>query len=271
MSHVLRAGALAWAAVVLAGVAAAADNQVTPREKAAGWVLLFDGKTYAGWEDPTKKSPPGDSFTIEDGCLKATSHPRITEDLFTKNAYGNFELEFAWKISPRGNSGVKYRIQDRVFLRAEPMPRFEDVVNASMKDRRADRPAEGQDYVIGFEYQITDNGANPDAVGHGAMHQAGALYDMFAARKDATLAVGEFNQARIVVKGDHFEHWLNGQKVAEGSLKSPAVAKSVAKRWGTESPVYHLLADQPKKRCPISLQNHGDEAWFKNIRVRELK
>ncbi len=257
--------------LVAGGGARAADNQLTPQEKAAGWVLLFDGKTYTGWDDPTKKSPPGDSFTIEDGCLKATSHPRITEDLFTKNTYGDFELAFDWKISPRGNSGVKYRIQDHVFLLDQVLPKFEDMVNAAMKKRRTDRPARGQDYVIGFEYQITDNTANPDAVGHGPMHQAGALYDMFAPVKDATLPVGQFNHSRIVAKGDHIEHWLNGQKVVDASLKAPVVAQSVAKRWGTESPVYHLLAEQPKKRCPISLQNHGNEAWFKNIRIRELK
>jgi hypothetical protein len=270
MSHLIRAGACACAVLLAAG-ARGADNQLTLQQKAAGWVLLFDGKTYAGWEDPAKKSPPGDSFTIEDGCLKATAHPRINEDLFTQNTYGDFELELAWKISPRGNSGIKYRIQDRVFLLDQMLPKFEDMVNAAMKNRRTDRPSHNQEYVIGFEYQITDNATNPDATSHGALHQTGALYDMIPPSRDATLPVGQFNQTRIVVKGDHIEHWLNGQKVVDGSLKSPAIAQSVAKRWGAASPVYHLLVDQPKKRCQISLQNHGDEAWFKNIRIRELK
>src|SRR5438045_6453039 len=98
------------------------------------WQVLFDGKTFKGWEDPTNKSPPGDSFTIEDGCLKATSHPRINEDLFTRDTYGDFELEFDWKISPRGNSGVKYRIQDRVMLLDEKLPKFEDHAIASIKN-----------------------------------------------------------------------------------------------------------------------------------------
>ena len=84
------------------------------------WQVLFDGKTFKGWEDPLAKSPPGDSFTIEDGCLKAVPHPRLDEDLFTKDTYGDFELEFDWKISPRGNSGVKYRIQDRVWFETKP-------------------------------------------------------------------------------------------------------------------------------------------------------
>ncbi len=268
MSNLKWGSALACAVALLSGTLAAADNQLTPQEKTAGWKLLFDGKTYAGWEDPTKKSPPGDSFTIEDGCLKATAHPKIEEDLFTQGRWSDFELEFDWKISPRGNSGVKYRIQDRVFLPDQRVPRFEDNVNAGLKDRRTDRPAKGQEYVIGFEYQITDNKTNIDARTNGPMHQTAALYDMFSAPFDATKPVGEFNHSRIVVKGDNFEHWLNGRKVVSGSLKGPEVIRSLAKRWGESSPVYHLLADQPKKRCPISLQNHDNVCWFKNIRIK---
>lgn len=267
MSKTIRVGALVCV-VLLSNGARAADNQLTAPEKAAGWKLLFDGRSYAGWEDPTKKSPPGESFTIEDGCLKATSHPKIEEDLFTLDTWSDFELELDWKISPRGNSGVKYRIQDRVILPDQRVPRFEDNVNAGLKDRRTDRPVKGQEYVVGFEYQITDNATNPDARSNGALHQAGALYDMFAPSKDATRPVGEFNHSRIVAKGDRIEHWLNGEKVVDASLKAPEIAQGVAKRWGKDSPVYHLLADQPRQRCQISLQNHGDLAWFKNIKIR---
>jgi hypothetical protein len=270
MSHPIRLRALAFAVLVCVE-AQAADNHLTAAEKSAGWKLLFDGKTYRGWEDPTKKSPPGDSFTIEDGCLKSTSHPRIDEDLFTKNTYANFELELDWKISPGGNSGVKYRIQDRVFLLDQPMPKFEDRVNAALKNRRTDRPAKDQEYVIGFEYQITDNAGNSDAKHNGPRHQTAALYDMFAASRDVTRPVGEFNHLRLVVRGDHVEHWLNGEKMVDASLKAPEVAESVAKRWGQESPVYNLLANQPRKRCQISLQNHDDVAWFKNIKIRRLE
>src|SRR5579863_5112069 len=193
----------------------AADNQLTFQEKAAGWNLLFDGTTFANWVDPTRQSPPGTSFTIEDGCLKATSHPAIEEDLFSAGTYSDFELEWDWKISPRGNSGLKYRIQDHVFLPAHYVPRFEDNVNAALTNRRTDRPAKGQDYVIGFEYQITDNTANSDALSNGPRHQTAALYDIFPADKDVTKPVGEFNHSRLVVKGDHVEHWLNGEKVLD--------------------------------------------------------
>lgn len=267
MSNPTRLCALACV-VLFATAVQAADNQLASAEKSAGWKLLFDGKTYAGWEDPTKKSPPGDSYVIEDGCLKSTSHPRIDEDLFSKDTYGDFELQFDWKISPAGNCGLKYRIQERVFLLDEKLPRFEDQVIAAMKNRRTDRPAKGQEYVIGFEYQITDNATNSDAKRNGPRHQTAALYDMFAASKDVTQAIGEFNHSLLVVKGDHIEHWLNGEKVVDASLKAPEIAQSVAKRWGEGSEVYKLLVDQPRQKCQISLQNHDDVAWFKNIKIR---
>jgi len=234
--------------------------------------LLFDGKTFANWEDPARKSSLGDSFTIENGCLKPVAHPKIEEDLFTRDSFTNFELELDWKISRGGNSGVKYRIQDRAFLH-DPGPqkmKFEDLANASFRDKRTDRPAKGQEYVVGFEYQILDNALNADARA-GKSHQAGALYDMFPPLKDATRPVGEFNHTRIVVQGDHVEHWLNGEKVVDGSLNAPEVAKGTAVRWGVGSPVYDLLVKHPRKACQISLQNHSSDAWFKNIKIRELR
>lgn len=85
-------------------VCAAADHQtpnsLTADERRDGWTLLFDGTTMTGWDDPRLKTPPGDAWTIEDGCLKAKAHPRITEDLFTKDTFGDFELIFEWRISP---------------------------------------------------------------------------------------------------------------------------------------------------------------------------
>ena len=253
----------------LALTAAAADNQLTAQEKAAGWKLMFDGKTFAGWEDPAKKVPPDDGFTIEDGCIKSLPHQTFNQDLFTEALYGDFEMEFDWKISPAGNTGIKYRIQDRVILVDEkPRQKFEDRVNESMRNRRKDRPAKGQEYVIGFEYQVLDNAKNPDAF-RGTNHQAGALYDMLSPLKDATKPVGEFNHSRLVVKGDAIQHWLNGVKVVDGSLNAPEVAKGSAARWGTDSQLYELLVKHPKKECQISVQNHGSDAWFKNIKIRK--
>jgi hypothetical protein len=235
-----------------------------------GWVSLFDGKTMAGWDDPRLKNPPGDAWTIDAGCLKATSHPRITEDLFTRELFRDFDLVFEWRVAPGANSGVKYRIQDHVFLARKPLARFEDLVNFSIAHRPPARPDRGQDYVIGFEYQVLDNTRNLDAR-NGTEHQAGALYDMAAPAKDATRPVGQFNESRIVVRGNHVEHWMNGVKVVDTTLDSPHIVERTAKRWGRGSPVYEDLVTQPRKDCPISLQNHGDEAWFRNIRIRRLE
>jgi hypothetical protein len=233
------------------------------------WVALFDGKTMAGWDDPRQKVPPGDAWTIEDGCLKANRGPHITEDLFTKDVFRDFELAWEWKVAPGANSGVKYRIQDRVFLAQYPGHRFEEVVNFSVRNRPAERPDHGQEYVVGFEYQMLDNIRNPDARA-GISHQAGALYDIVGPAKDVTRPVGEFNASRLVVKGNRVEHWLNGVKVVETGLDSDLAAERAARRWGVGTPVAALLTKQPRKDCPISLQNHGDEAWFRNIKIRRL-
>src|ERR1700723_797870 len=197
----MRIGA-AFCAAFFTTAATAADNQLTAAEKADGWRLLFDGTSYANWVDPSKKSPPGDSFAIEDGCLRAVAHPNITEDLFTQVTFGDFDLVFDWKISPAGNSGVKYRIQDHLYVKEQRGAKFEDTLNASFNPR-LERTARGQDYVVGFEYQLVDNQKNSDATRGGALHQAGALYDVQSPSRDATQAVGEFNHSRLVVRGDH--------------------------------------------------------------------
>ncbi len=257
------------AALALAAFTAAAQtNRLTPEEQAAGWQLLFDGRTMNGWEDPARKSPPGDAWTVEDGCLKARAKPRIHEELFTTAVFGDFELVFDWRISPAGNSGVKYRIQDTVFLLAERMPRFEELVDLSLK-RRPPRRARGQDYVIGFEYQVIDNRGHRDAL-RGGKQQAGALYNLVEPSEDAASLVGEWNQGRIVLRGSRVEHWLNGRKVVETLLDAPEIAAGLARRWGAGSGVYELLTRQPRRRCPISLQNHNDDAWFRNIKIRPL-
>ena len=236
----------------------------------SGWISLFDGKTMAGWDDPRQKTPPGDAWTIADGCLKANRNPRITEDLFSKGLYRDFELAWEWKVAPGANSGVKYRIQDHVFLAHHMTGRFEDLVNFSLQNRPAGRPGRGQDYVVGFEYQMLDNARNSDARVGGTTHQAGALYDIVGPEKDVTHPAGEFNESRLIVKGNHVEHWLNGVKVVEADLDSPQAAEHIAHRWGQGTPVTIDLTKQPKKECPISLQNHGGDTWFRNIRIRKL-
>ncbi len=244
--------------------AADAPNALTKAEQAAGWKLLFDGKTMQGWE------APGDSWVIEDGALKSVPHPKIREDLFTTATYGDFELTWEWKIEAKGNSGLKYRIQDRFYVderRIKEYKKFEDLANDAVRSRKTKRSEATQEYIVGFEYQMIDDAGHADAR-RGAYYQAGALYSMIPAAKPAAKPIGDYNQSRVVVKGNHIEHWLNGVKVAEGDLNAAATLEKSAARWTTESPIHKALAGQPKKLCPIALQNHGDAAWFRSIKIR---
>jgi hypothetical protein len=248
-----------------------APNTLTPEEQKNGWILLFDGKSMAGWVDPRQKTPPGDAWSVDDGCLHALKRPHLVEDLFTKDTFRDFELAFEWKISSGGNSGVKYRIQDHFWILPADRSlheRFEQTVNRSVLNRR-ERPSQGQDYVVGFEYQLTDDTSNRDAKSN-PKHTAGALYDMVQPSTSPLKPVGEWNQSRIVVEDNHVEHWLNGVRVVDSRLDSPAVQEGIQKRWAPAPRVLELLSEQPRKDCPISLQNHDDEAWFRNIKVRRI-
>lgn len=258
--------------MMAATLSAAEPNKLTAAEKTAGWKLLFDGKTMKGWEDIRKATPPGDAWVIEDGCLKSVPEPKLREDLFSAAKYGDFELAFEWKISAGGNSGVKYRVQDRFWIderRIKEFKKFEDLANDAVRNRKGTRKDGTQEYIVGFEYQVIDNVKHKDAQ-RGAYYQAGALYGMVPAAQAASKPVGEFNQARVIVKGKHFEHWLNGVKVAEGEMDAPAALAKTAERWTKESLIYQALANQPVKQCPITLQNHGDAAWFRNIKIRPI-
>src|SRR5258706_1995201 len=143
--------------------------------------------------------------------------PKLRQDLYSAEKYRDFELQWEWKISEGGNSGLKYRIQDRIWLTDEEKKKFEDWVEYSYVHRRTDIPAKGQEYVVSFEYQMIDNDRHKDAQ-RGPKYQTGALYDMIPPTKNAAKPVGEFNQSRLVVNGKHVEHWLNGELVMAGSL-----------------------------------------------------
>jgi hypothetical protein len=246
--------------------AAGAPNTLTVDERAAGWKLLFDGNSMNGWE------APGDSWIIENGALKSMHKPKIREDLFTNQTFTDFELTWEWKIEANGNSGLKYRIQDRFFIderRLKEFGKFENLANDAARKRQYKRSDATQEYIVGFEYQMIDNTGHPDAL-RGAYYQSGALYSMIPASQPAARPVGDYNLSKVVVKGNRFEHWLNGVKVAEGELNAAATLEKSAARWTTGSPIHKALAEQPKKLCPIALQNHGDAAWFRSIKIRTL-
>ncbi len=253
-------------------------NILTTAEKADGWVLLFDGKTMQHWNDPRKLNPPGDAWTIEDSCLKPVSKPRISEDLVSSESYGDFELQWDWRISPGGNSGVKYRIQAFPILvesAAHPnLGKFEDKVDFALHHQAFDRRLIAPDgraaiYPLGFEYQMIDNAAHPDAK-RGPLYQTGALYSIHGPSTDASGPVGSFNHSKLVVRGSHFEHWLNGQKILDITVTPEMLKHALGKRWGEDSLAIQLLSQQPKKECPITLQNHGDAAWFRDVKLRLL-
>jgi len=249
-------------------------NKLTPEEKKQGWILLFDGATMRHWQDPRSLKPPGDAWTIADGCLKTNSKPRIDEDLLSSDTYGDFELAWDWKIAQGGNSGVKYRIQKMPVLVAPGATRFEEQVQYALIHKSFERsliPAEGkaQIYVVGFEYQMIDDERHPDAK-RGPLYQTGALYSILAPAHKASKPAGQFNHSRLVVRGNHFEHWLNGENVIDVTETPEMLKHALAHRWGADSEVVKLLAEEPRKDCVITLQNHGDEAWFRDIKIRKF-
>jgi hypothetical protein len=229
---------LAVVIALFASVACAQpQNALTPEEKAAGWVLLFDGRSTAGWREVTGLPFP-DTWRIEDSCLRALNPGHGFQDLRTDIEPDSFEFRFEWKIEPGGNSGVKYLVQ------------------------KADRwtNAEGlQARARGLEYQLVDN-TSPDAVEQ--TKRCGSLYGVIAPTQAAAHAPGQFNQSALMVRGGHVEHWLNGVKVVA---------------FETSDPVVHAaIVDLGKgalsaRRSFISLQNHGTPVWFRNLKLRLLK
>jgi hypothetical protein len=263
--------------LILIGLSAlalsAADNTLTPAEKKAGWKLLFDGKTFNNWRDPSKETPPGDSWAIEDDCLTTLKKPLREEDLITAKPYGDFELMFDWKVSEGGNTGLKYRIQRTVYEDATQNHPFEANIQ-----RQIDNPTflranlkpdqHGTEYTVAFEMQLIDDLRHPDAK-KGPDRSTGALYSMLPPAKHAAHPAGEWNQAKLVLKGKHFEHWINGELALSGSLDDPAALAGLKKRWENGPAVYEILA-HAKTTGAFSLQHHGDKVWFKNLKIREM-
>jgi hypothetical protein len=255
----------------------AADNTLTPAEKQAGFRLLFDGHTLNGWRDPASETPPGQAWIIEDGCLKTTPKPPITEDLITQDSYNDFELKFDWRITARANTGVKYRIQRAIFVdntKVDRSPGFEAMLEAEVSHPRSDRAkmapgASAQEYTVAYEFQLIDDAGYPNLANSDHVHDTGALYAMIPPRVKAARPAGAWNQSRLVVKGDHFEHWINGVLVLDGSLFSDEANAGTAKRWAKAPTIRDMLL-HAKRTGPISLQHHGGAVWFKNLKLRPL-
>jgi hypothetical protein len=261
--------------VTTVGLCAADPNTLSSEEKRQGYRLLFDGRTFTNWKDPAKKDVPNQAWVIEDGTLKTvTKGNKFSEDLITEKQYGDFELKFDWKIGRAGNTGLKYRIQKEIFLEEEKVaaPRFEMMMGRELLEHRSNRKTytggRAQLYTVGFEFQLLDDDNHPDGK-KDSTHRTGALYSFIEPAKKAAKPVGEWNSARLVVRGDHFEHWLNGVLVLEGSLKDRSIEDGAKKRWSPAPAIKDLLVNA-KPVGSIALQHHGDEVWFRAVKVKEL-
>jgi hypothetical protein len=204
---------------------------MSPQPGAGDWRLLFDGRTTAGWRGYRRQDVP-DGWQVVDGALTRVGGGG---DLITVDQFANFELELDWMVQPGGNSGVMYRVTE-----------------------------EGENtYFTGPEMQVLDDARHAD--GRSRLTAAGAAYGLYPSPEGVVKPAGEWNHARLVVNGDHVEHWLNGQKVVEYELGSPDWRQRVANSKFVEWPGYGRAA-----RGHIALQDHGDRVAFRDIRVREL-
>jgi hypothetical protein len=223
----------ATGAVFLATQLAAAQDQP--------WHSLFDGSTSKGWVEVTGKPFPAHSWAIEDGCLKGLVRTDGFEDIRTAETFKSFELQFEWKLAKLGNSGVKYLIQ-----------RVDDWTNKEGRQVRA----------RGLEYQLVDLDS-PDA--SDPTRITGALYSLLAPA-NANWRIAVFNDSRLIVHGDHVEHWLNGTRVLSYETTNPAVQSALRKMLPKEAGPNTPLV----KESSISFQNHSSEVWFRNIKIRAL-
>jgi len=206
-----------------------APDAPTASGAAADWRPLFDGKTMAGWRGYHQKTAPA-GWQAVNGALTRVSGGG---DLITVDQFDNFELELEWQIAEGGNSGIMYRVSE-----------------------------DGEEaYYSGPEYQVLDNTRHAD--GKNPLTSAGSAYALYAPDKDVTRPVGEWNATRIVLKGNHVEHWLNDVKVVEYELGSADWTQRVAASKFNQWPGY---GKSPKGY--IALQDHGSRVAFRNIRIR---
>ncbi|MEO7319310.1 MAG: DUF1080 domain-containing protein [Chthoniobacteraceae bacterium] len=212
----------------------AEPNILTDAEKTDGWKLLFDGKTTAGWQALGGKPFPEKGWTVTDGTLH---HAKGAGggDIVTVDAYEDFELAWEWKIAEGGNSGLKYNLPD---------------------------PAKG----VGFEYQLLDDAKHPDSKLHGGTRTTASLYDVLPAAANKTLKPpGEWNASRILVKGNHAEHWLNDIKTVEFEMGSEALKTAIAGSKFKSNAAFGV-----KSKSPILIQDHGDEISLRSMKIRPL-
>ena len=196
---------------------------------------LFDGKTLNGWRMAQNDSAPGMAWSAENGVISFDPAKGHGSDIITTRSFKDFDLSVDFKISEGGNSGIK------CFL----------LPNTN----------------LGCEFQIIDDSKHPDAkLGVNGNRQTGALYDLIPANANKPFkGAGEWNTARIVSKGNHVEHWLNGTKIVEYERGSDKFKQAISK-----SKFKSIKGFSEAASSPILLQAHGDKVWYRNIKIKEL-
>jgi len=221
------------------------SNRLSAEEQRAGWKLLWDGKTGAGWRSAKGTGFPAKGWTMAGGVLRVDGGGG---DIVTTREYRDFELSVDFKLTPGANSGIKY------------------FVDAGLLKRKGD--------ALGLEYQLLDDARHPDAkMGRDGNRTLGSLYDLIAAKNLSDPASpgkrinppGEWNRAVIVVRGARVEHWLNGFKMVEYDRGSPAFRALVA-----QSKYAGIAGFGDAVQGPILLQDHGDRVEFRSIKLRTL-
>lgn len=224
-------------------------NSLTESEKAAGWRLLWDGKSTEGWRSVKSEAFPARKWEIADGVLtvRAASDPLSVGggSIITRERFVSFELVADFKLTPGANSGIKYFVQS----------------NLDPENQTGAGPS------VGCEFQLLDDDRHADAkLGRDGNRTLGALYDLIPPADDKqSNPVGEWNTARILVQGQHVEHWLNGRKVLAYERGSAAFRAAVAQSKFKNIPNF---GEWPEGH--ILLQEHGDQIHFRNIKLRVL-
>ncbi len=229
------------------------NNRLTRTEKKEGWQLLFDGKTLKGWRGLGRDHVPIGLWVVENDMIKKVDTGNLKNlpdgrpfeggDLMTIDTYENFELVFEWKLNKAGNSGLKYNVSEEMSQKYG-----------------------SQFSALGFEYQLLDDEHESYKGKLKPSQFTGSLYDLIPSKNVSLKPVGEFNTSKIIVNGNNVEHWLNGVKVLEYNFGSEELEEAYRNSKFNKIPGFIN-----KRKAHIVLQNHNDESWFRNIRIREFE